>query len=135
MPGPDGIPQAVSVRGQGLTVMIGTDDPADGHAMGQLVGQLSGGEVLLVLTGADPALGAEHLAMWVSESVVLIDVRKASGEITRACAELLRRARVRIRSVILIGSDPQDTSVGAREGVEDTRRRSRDATGLVGVRP
>jgi capsular polysaccharide biosynthesis protein len=131
--GAGGAPEPVAVRGQSVTLMVGVDDPADSHAMGMLVGQLGAGEVLLVLTGADPALGAEHLAMWVSESVVLIDVRKASGEFARACAELLRRARIRIRSVIVIGSDPHDTSVGAREGADEARQHPAE-TALVTAR-
>ncbi len=129
--GPDGVPQTVMVRGQRVTVMIGADDPADDDAMGQLAGHFGGDEVVLVLAGADPALGAEHLAMWVSESVVLIDVRKASGETARTSAELLRRAKIRIRSVVIIGSDPNDKSVGAREGADETRQRSRGATLVV----
>lgn len=122
-----GAPQAVTVRRQTLTVVVGTDDPADGHA----VGRLSGDEVVLVLAGADPAVGAEHLATWVSESVVLIDVRKASGEIAWACRELLRRARIRIRSVIIIGSDSHDATVGARDRADEIGRHSMEPADLV----
>jgi capsular polysaccharide biosynthesis protein len=129
--GPVGVPHSVTVRGHRVTVMVGADDPADDDAMGQLAGHFGGDEVVLVLAAADPALGAQHLAMWVSESVVLIDVRKASGDTARTSAELLRRARVRIRSVIIIGSDPKDKSVGARDGPDETRHHRRGAALVV----
>jgi capsular polysaccharide biosynthesis protein len=95
---------AVTVGNQSAFLMVGPDDPSE---MGT-DWTPNGTDALLVLASVDPAFGAEHLAMWATKAVVVVNPRRAGAARINAIAELLRQARIAIRSVILIGVDPED---------------------------
>jgi hypothetical protein len=69
-------------------------------------------DVLLVLATLDPAFGAEHLAHWVSDAVMLLSTRRVTLARMDVGREMLCQAGISLRSVILLGSDSQDESLG-----------------------
>ena len=90
-------------------------------------------DALLVLAALDAAFGAEHLAPWVSDAVVVLSVGgvppSARLDVGR---EMLRQAGISLRSVILLGSDPQDESSGvlSPDDLRDSRRSPRPVAEL-----
>jgi hypothetical protein len=70
-------------------------------------------DALLVLAALDPAFGAEHLAPWVSDAVMLLSTKGVTLARMDVGREMLCQAGISLRSVILLGSDPQDESSGA----------------------
>jgi len=75
-------------------------------------------DTLLVLATLDAAFGAEHLAPWVTDAVMILSPRGASLTRMGVSREMLREAGISLRSVILLGSDPQDDSSGALSPVD-----------------
>jgi hypothetical protein len=69
-------------------------------------------DALLVLAALDPAFGAEHLAPWVSDAVMLLSTKGVTLARMDIGREMLSQAGISLRSVILLGSDPQDESSG-----------------------
>jgi len=94
----------VTVGDQSAFLIVGPDDPAE---MGR--DWIPGGaDALLVLASVDPAFGAEHVALWATKAVAVVDPSRASARTITSTAELLHRATIAIRSGILIGADPED---------------------------
>ncbi len=69
-------------------------------------------DALLVLASLDPAFGADHLAPWASDAVVMLSGRNVSLARMDVGREMLSQAGISLRSVILLGSDPQDETSG-----------------------
>jgi capsular polysaccharide biosynthesis protein len=87
--------------------------PAEGPA-GPVPGgdAYSAAEVLLTLVTLDPALGGDHLATWATKAVVLVSTGLSSAERIRGVGEMIRLAGTRLDSVVLIGADSSDESLG-----------------------
>ncbi len=69
-------------------------------------------DVLLVAATLDPAAGGHQLATWAADCVVLVTAGRSSGTRIHAVAEMLRLARIRIASAVIIGADRGDDSIG-----------------------
>lgn len=85
-------------------------DPA--KVTSQLVAAGAKADVLLVVATLDPASGADHLATWAADAVVLVTAGRSSGTKIHAVTEMLRLARIRLASAVLIGADQGDDSLG-----------------------
>ena len=70
-------------------------------------------DAVLVLAALHPAFGAEHLASWVTDAVLIISAREVTLTRMRVSREMLRDAGISLRSVILLDSDPGDETSGA----------------------
>ncbi len=75
-------------------------------------------DALLVLASLDAAFGAEHLAPWVTDAVMIISSRRTTLTRMQVSREMLHEAGISLRSVILLDSDPQDDSSGALSAVD-----------------
>ena len=69
-------------------------------------------DVLLTLAALDPMLGAEHLATWAADVVVIVTAGKSSWTRLRAIGEMVRLAGIRTVSAVLVGADKTDESLG-----------------------
>ncbi len=69
-------------------------------------------DLLLTLVTLDPALGGEHLATWAANAVVVVSAGQSSAERIHGVGEMVRLAGMRLDSVVLIGADKRDESVG-----------------------
>lgn len=70
-------------------------------------------DALLILASLDAAFGAEHLAPWVTDAVMVMSSRTTTPTRMTVSREMLHEAGISLRSVILLDSDPQDESSGA----------------------
>jgi capsular polysaccharide biosynthesis protein len=68
---------------------------------------------VVVLASLAPARGAEHLREWASDAVVIVVSGRASTATLRSHATMIRSAGLKLRSVVVVGSDPHDDSLGA----------------------
>jgi capsular polysaccharide biosynthesis protein len=103
-----------AVGGPPVKVLVVPEDPAQ---MAQKPPP-DDADTLLVLATLDAAFGAEHLAPWVTDAVMILSPRGASLTRMGVSREMLREAGISLRSVILLGSDPQDDSSGSLSPVD-----------------
>lgn len=69
-------------------------------------------EVVLVLTTIDPGVGAGHLRPVVDEAVLVATAGRSNAAQVRTTSEMLRAAGVDLRSVVVVGADQNDDSLG-----------------------
>lgn len=100
----------IALGGQQLFLVVGPEDPAEAA---EKLSIPEGADAVLVLTSIDPAFSVEHLAMWASDAVVLVNTKEASASLIGSTGELLRRAGIATRFAIVIGGDSRDETVGA----------------------
>jgi capsular polysaccharide biosynthesis protein len=85
---------------------------------------LASADVTLVLASVEPATGAWHLRNWSTATVVTVSAGGSTAQRINAVAELLDVAKVSVTSVVLLGADTHDDSVGLPEpGISETGRR------------
>jgi capsular polysaccharide biosynthesis protein len=75
-------------------------------------------DALLVLASLDAAFGADHLAPWVRDAVMILSSRRTTFARMEVSREMLSEAGISLRSVILLDSDSQDDSSGALSPVD-----------------
>ncbi|MGH3280473.1 MAG: hypothetical protein ACRDNW_15225 [Trebonia sp.] len=80
---------------------------------GSLAAACAGADLVLSLATLDPAVGADHLATWATDVVAVVTTGESTGVRVNAVGEMLRLAGVRRTSVILVGADKSDESLGA----------------------
>lgn len=98
----------VSVRGQSVGLYVAPADPTGTGR--ETVGEEA--DVTLVLATVDPAVGADHLAAWARDAIVMVRAGKATRSHIDGIASHLRHARIAILSGMLIGTDREDHSSG-----------------------
>lgn len=69
-------------------------------------------DLVLSLVTLDPAVGAEHLSTWASDAVAIVTAGGSSAATIASAREMIRLAGVQLDSVVLIGADKNDTSLG-----------------------
>jgi hypothetical protein len=84
-------------------------------------------DVVLVLASIDPAIGADHVAAWAGDAVVMVRAGEATPARIDGVAQQLRDSRIIIRSGVLIGTDPDDHS----SGIPTTRHYPADPADLL----
>lgn len=70
-------------------------------------------DIVVVVAALDPAKGAEHLREWATDAVVLVTAGRSTVTTLESNAAMIRAAGLHLRSVILVGCDPDDDSLGA----------------------
>ena len=89
-----------------------TSSAQPAHAGDALIAPGVSADLLLTLVTLDPALGGEHLATWAANAVVVVSGGQSSAERIHGVGEMVRLAGMRLDSVILIGADKTDESLG-----------------------
>jgi capsular polysaccharide biosynthesis protein len=87
-----------------------------GHA---LVASDVSADLLLTLVTLDPALGGEHLPTWAANAVVVVSAGQSSAERIHGVGEMVRLAGMQLHSVVLIGADKRDESLGLVHGSDE----------------
>ena len=85
-----------------------------------LAAAFASADLLLTLVTLDPSLGAEHLATWAANAVVVVTAGRSSWERLRGVGEMIRLAGTRLVCAVLIGTDSTDESLGATPGSGET---------------
>jgi hypothetical protein len=97
----------------------GSASPAmQAQANAALVTACSSADLLLTLAVLDPALGGDHLGTWATSAVALVTAGKSSAEKIHSVGEMVRLAGARLDSVVLIGADKKDDSLGVLDPAE-----------------
>jgi capsular polysaccharide biosynthesis protein len=78
---------------------------------GQVASACASADLLLTLVALDPSVGADHLATWATDAVVVIPAGRSWSKI-QAVGEMVRLAGTRLVSAVLIGPDRNDESLG-----------------------
>jgi capsular polysaccharide biosynthesis protein len=73
----------------------------------------SDANVVLSLVTLDPSFGAEHLATWATDAVVVVTAGESTAATISSAGEMLRIAGTRFESAVLIGADSKDETLGA----------------------
>jgi capsular polysaccharide biosynthesis protein len=89
-----------------------TSPPGPAQARDALVASDVSADLLLTLVTLDPALGGDHLATWAVHAVVVVTAGQSSAERIHGVGEMIRLAGMQLDSVVLIGSDKRDESLG-----------------------
>lgn len=106
--------ELAGAEGPPVRVLVAPEDPAQ---MAQKPPP-DDADALLVLASLDAAFGAEHLAPWVTDAVMILSPRGVSLARMGVSREMLHEAGISLRSVILLGSDPDDDSSGTLSPVD-----------------
>ena len=85
---------------------------ADGRHRKDASGTGRASGLTLALVTLDPAIGGRHLIGHVSDAVAIVTVGRSKLSKLRSVAEMLEAAEIRLRSVLVVGSDPDDDSLG-----------------------
>jgi capsular polysaccharide biosynthesis protein len=127
----------VSRDGAHLTVAVPRDDdvapigPLQGgsspavpdQADPAVVAACASADLVLTMVTLDPSFGADHLATWATDVVAVVTAGRSSAERIHGVGEMIRLAGARLDSVVLIGADKTDESLGVT--------RSQDQSDLV----
>jgi hypothetical protein len=85
-----------------------------------LVEASNSADVLLTLASLNPALGSEYLATWATDAVGMVTAGQSSEERVRGVREMVRLAGTRLNSVVLVGADKRDQSLGVGSMLDDS---------------
>jgi hypothetical protein len=69
-------------------------------------------DLVLSLVTLDPASGGEHLATWATDVVAVVTAGQSTAVRIHAVGEMIRLAGTRLGSVVVIGADKSDESLG-----------------------
>jgi hypothetical protein len=114
--GVGGTVRTVSVKGLELGLFVAPADPTE-------MAEKEAGEdadAILVVATVDAAVGADHIAAWASDAVVMVQAGGANGAHIDGVARQLRDARMIIRSGLLINTDPGDHTSGVPASYRQT---------------
>jgi hypothetical protein len=86
----------------------------DGYAQADeaLANACAHADLVLSLVTLDPASGGEHLATWATDVVAVVTAGQSTAVRTHAVGEMVRLAGTRLGSVVVIGADKSDESLG-----------------------
>jgi capsular polysaccharide biosynthesis protein len=90
----------------------GTSPAVPAQADEAVVAACASADLLLTLATLDPAFGGDHLATWATDVVAVVTAGRSSGERIHGVGEMIRLAGMRLDSVVLIGADKTDESLG-----------------------
>ena len=112
-----------------------TSSAGPAQAGDALVASCASADLLLTLVTLDPALGGDHLATWATKAVVVVSAGQSSAERVHGVGEMIRLAGVRLDSVVLIGADKSDQSLGLTHSPDEQAGIASSARNLSAAPP
>ena len=91
---------------------ISSSEAESAHASPELTAACASADLLLTLATLDPASGGDYLSTWATDAVAVVTAGKSSSVRIHAVGEMIRLAGMRLVSVVLIGADKDDESLG-----------------------
>jgi len=85
-----------------------------------LVTACSSADLLLTLAVLDPAFAGDHLGTWATNAVAVVTAGASSAEKIHSVGEMIRLAGMHLDSVILIGADKRDDSLGVMDPADQS---------------
>lgn len=126
--------RAVKAKGADLVVSVpARDDVAPTGPVASMTGQAGPAQVseplaaayesaslLVTIATLDPAAGGDHLATWATDAVVMVTAGRSSATRIHATGEMIRLAGVHLASVVLVGADKSDESLGVPQSADQS---------------
>jgi capsular polysaccharide biosynthesis protein len=113
LPQPEDVAPVGPVPGGASSAVLAQADPA-------LVTACSSADLLLTFATLDPAFGGDHLGTWATNVVVVVTAGESSVEKVYSVGEMIRRSGTRLDSVVLIGADKTDESLGIPDSADQS---------------
>ena len=101
-------------------VPSGASPAVPAQANAALATACSSADLLLTLAVLDPAFGGDHLGTWATNAVAVVTAGESSAEKIHSVGEMIRLAGARLDSVVLIGADKRDDSLGGMDPGEQS---------------
>jgi capsular polysaccharide biosynthesis protein len=79
----------------------------------ELVKACEDADLVLSLVSLDPAFGADHLATWATDAVAVVTAGRSTSVRIHAVGEMIRLSGARLGSVVVVGADKSDESLGS----------------------
>lgn len=111
------LPEAEDVAPTG-PVPGGASPAVPAQADAALLTAASSSDLLLTLATLDPAFGGDCLGTWATSAVAVVTAGKSTAEKVHSVGEMLRFGGTRLDSVVLIGADKTDESLGVIDPAE-----------------
>jgi O-antigen/teichoic acid export membrane protein/capsular polysaccharide biosynthesis protein len=112
----DGENLVVAVPDPYAVVPVGPLDCPSSHvlpaATEELTAAYHAGDLMFTLVTLDPSTGAEYLATWASDAVVVVTAGQSSATRIHAVGELIRRSGTQLVSAVLVDADKSDETLG-----------------------
>jgi len=83
-----------------------------GESSEALVAAYAAADLMLTLTSLAPSLGADNLATWADDAVVMVTAGRSSWTKIHAVGEMIRLSGTHLISAVLVGADKTDESLG-----------------------
>jgi capsular polysaccharide biosynthesis protein len=80
-----------------------------------LISACSSASLLLTFAVLDPAIGGDYIGTWATNAVAVVTAGESTAEKIHAVGEMIRLAGTRLDSVVLLGTDKNDESMGVVE--------------------
>ena len=96
-------------------VPVGASPAESAPADEALVTACSSADLLLILATLDPAFGGDYLGTWATSAVAVVTAGQSSAEKVHGVGEMIRLAGTRLDSVVLVGADKSDESLGVTD--------------------
>jgi len=110
---PDVLPAGpVRPAGSGPSRPAGSSSSQDDADGGELGAAYQRADLMLTLTGLDPALGAANLPSWAPTAAVLVTAGRSSWLRLNAVSEMIQLSGTRLAAAVLTGADQTDESLG-----------------------
>jgi capsular polysaccharide biosynthesis protein len=113
LPQPEDVAPVGPVPGGASSALLAQADPAR-------VTACSSADLLLTFATLDPAFGGDHLGTWATNVVVVVTAGESSVEKVYSVGEMIRRSGTRLDSVVLIGADKTDESLGIPDSADQS---------------
>jgi O-antigen/teichoic acid export membrane protein/capsular polysaccharide biosynthesis protein len=131
----NGASLVVAVPDRDTVVPVGPRDRDRAAASGlpaaseELTAAYASADLMLTLVTLDPAMGAEHLATWAGDAVLMVTAGQWSATRLHTVGELIRLSGTDLISAVLVGADKSDESLGITDTADqlapaDLRRAS-----------
>jgi capsular polysaccharide biosynthesis protein len=105
VPEPDDVAPVGPMRSRNIPV--GIPQPNE-----RLLGASNSADLIFTLVTPDPSIGSERLTTWATDVVALVTTGESTAARIKTTAELIRIAGAHLHSVVLIGADSSDESLG-----------------------
>lgn len=95
-------------------------------------------DIMLTLAALDPAVGADNLATWTGDAVIMLTAGRPSATKIHAVGEMIRASGTALISAVLLDADRGDESIGFAISLTDNGVNAAPAPDLrraVGVHP
>jgi capsular polysaccharide biosynthesis protein len=97
-----------------------------------LISTCSSASILLTFAVLDPAFGGDHIGTWATNAVAVVTAGESSAEKIHAVGEMIRLAGTHLDSVVLLGTDKSDESMGVVDQTQQAAQTSRSSDGRRG---